>query len=204
MPTATTMIPISADDVAAILAGDYDDVAADVRQAVLDAIIERGDTHSELVESLPVTVRACDDGSHATVEVEHGDDYESAAQDLWDDADYGEGDYCVSVSWEATDAAGEEIASGSFDVEHQTEEPDCPESDDGHDWTAEHEGGCTENPGVWSTGGTSMLRVCHCRHCGMDRTEKTTGCQKNPGDCDTTTYSEPDGEWVAEHYGDEE
>lgn len=49
-----------------------------------------------------------------------------------------------------------------------------------------------------------MLFVARCRHCGMERRESTTGSQKNPGECDTTTYSEPDAEWVAKHYGDED
>src|SRR5262245_61541092 len=32
----------------------------------------------------------------------------------------------------------------------------CGDSPDDHDWTAEGDGGCDENPGVWSTGGTSL------------------------------------------------
>jgi len=197
----TTATEIQIDDVAALMAADYDDVSADVRRAVLDAILERGDDpDSDLVESLPVTVRAWDDGSSEETEVDHGDDYEDAARDLWDGADYGDGDYCVDVRWTATDAAGKEVDSGSFELTHQTEEPDCPEADE-HDWTSEHEGGCAENPGVWSTGGTSMLFIARCKHCGMKRQEHTTGSQRNPGECDTTTYSEPDPEWVR-HYGD--
>lgn len=45
-----------------------------------------------------------------------------------------------------------------------------------------------------------MVFVSHCKCCGMKRTEKTTGSQKNPGECDKTEYSEPDGDWVEEHY----
>lgn len=197
-----TAIEISASDVAALLAGAWDEAEQEVRQAVLAAIIERGDDPaSDLVESLPVTVRAWDDGSDARVTVEYGDDYEDAARDLWGRADYGDGDYRVTVNWEVTDAAGKEIDSGSFVVEGHTEEPECPEADE-HEWTSEHEGGCSENPGVWSTGGTSMKFVSHCCHCGMKRTVRSTGSQRNPGECDTTEYSETDPEWVAEYYGE--
>ena len=203
MKTATE-IQISADDVAAMLCGAWEDPAEEVRTTVLAAILERGETpDAELVQSLPVTVRAWDDGSSDTVEADHGDDYEDAARELWDGADYGDGDYRVEVSWTATDAAGDEIERGSFFLEGHTEEPDCPEADE-HDWTSKHEGGCSENPGVWSTGWSSMLFVSRCRHCGMERRECTTGSQRNPGECDTTEYSEPDADWVAEHYGDDE
>lgn len=200
--TTDQKIEISADDVAALVAADYDDVDQDVRRAVLAAIIERGDTpDAALVESLPVTVRAWDDGWSEEIECDYSDDsddYAAEAEGLWSGADYGDGDYRVTVSWEATDAAGTEIARGSFELEGHTKEPECPEAD-AHDWTSEYEGGCTENPGVWSTGGTSMLFVSHCRHCGMERREHRTGPQHNPGECDTAQYSDPDPEWVAEH-----
>ena len=190
---------ITGADVAAIMDRNYDDVTADVRQAVLDAIIARGDTpDSDLVESLPVTVWASDDGSSSEIEVAHGDDYAEAAEDLWSDADYGDGDYRVTVTWKATDAAGDEIDTGSFERIGTTALPPCPEAAE-HEWTSEHEGGCSENPGVWGTGGTSLVISARCRHCGMQRTEHHTGSQRNPGECDTTNYSDPDGEWVAEH-----
>jgi hypothetical protein len=71
----------------------------------------------------------------------------------------------------------------------------CGDSPDDHDWTAEGEGGCDENPGVWSTGGTSMMFRTHCRACGLRRTEHTTGYQRNPGDHDTVEYeAAADGE----------
>jgi hypothetical protein len=149
-------------------------------------------------KAMPVVVRAWDDGSSKSTTCDYGDDYEDVARDLWDGADYGEGDYRVSISWVATDAAGAEIDRGSWDEEGHTEEPDCPSGE--HDWTSEHEGGCRENPGVWSTGGTSMVFIARCKHCGMERIERTTGSQHNPGECDTTEYSEPDQDWVDQHY----
>jgi hypothetical protein len=196
-----TTLTISPDNVAAMLAGEYDDpdLAGDVLAAVCTAVIARGDSPTAgLVERLPVVIRAWDDGSSEETTCDHGDNYAAAAEELWNGADYGDGDYRVTVSWEATDAAGMEIDSGSFVLEGHTTEPECPEADE-HDWTAEFEGGCRENPGVWSTGGTSMLFTCRCRCCGMERRTHTTGPQRNPGECDTTTYSEPDAEWVAEH-----
>lgn len=66
------------------------------------------------------------------------------------------------------------------------------DTDCDHDWTSEGEGGCTENPGVWSTGGTSMVFKSHCRTCGLRKTEHHTGSQRNPGEHDTVEYEQPD------------
>lgn len=66
-----------------------------------------------------------------------------------------------------------------------------------HDWTSEGEGGCDENPGVWSVGGTAMEFASHCRTCGLRRNEYTCGSQRNPGDHDRVEYDMPDF-WCAE------
>lgn len=71
-------------------------------------------------------------------------------------------------------------------------DPDCD-----HDWTAEGEGGCLENPGVWSHGGTAMSFTTHCRRCGLQRYEYHTGSQCNPGEHDTVTYTQPE-QWCAD------
>jgi len=187
--TNTNKITITADEVADILGKEYDDVDRDVLMAVVAALVAAGadlDDYDELIATLPVSVHAYDDGSSSSVVCEYGDDYEDAARNLWDGADYGDGDYCVTVSWNATDAADREIASGSFDLVGETAEPECPDGE--HDWTSEGEGGCDENPGVWSTGGTSLVIRSHCRSCGLHRTERHTGSQRNPGECDTTEY----------------
>lgn len=76
------------------------------------------------------------------------------------------------------------------------------DADCDHDWTSEGHGGCTENPGVWSTGGTSMLFISHCRECGLRRTERTTGSQKNPGEHDTVEYEQP-ANWCADCQSEE-
>lgn len=67
----------------------------------------------------------------------------------------------------------------------------CGTDPDDHDWTGEGEGGCDSNPGVWSTGGTSMSFASHCRACGLHRSEHTTGSQRNPGEHDTVRYEMP-------------
>lgn len=66
-----------------------------------------------------------------------------------------------------------------------------------HEWTSEGEGGCTENPGVWSVGGTAMEFHSHCRVCGLKRVEYNTGAQRNPGEHDTVEYTQPEN-WCAE------
>lgn len=68
-----------------------------------------------------------------------------------------------------------------------------------HDWvsTVEVEGGCDDNPGVWSCGGTAMSFASHCRHCGLKRTEYCPGSQRNPGEHDTVEYTQPES-WCSE------
>ena len=144
-------------------------------------------------------IRVWDDGYSETFEIDADEDFAAFAAKVWGDGDWGEGNYRVEYTWEVTED-GEIIDSGSGFIEHQIEEPTCLESADGeHDWTSEFEGGCTENPGVWSLGGTTMSFSCHCRHCGMEKTEVNYGSQRNPGQCDTVEYSEPDPEWVDAH-----
>lgn len=58
----------------------------------------------------------------------------------------------------------------------------CGSDPDDHDWTSDGEGGCDSNPGVWATGGTSMMYAEHCRVCGLHRTICDPGRQRNPGE----------------------
>jgi hypothetical protein len=139
-----------------------------------------------------------DDQCSTTVEL----DYESlaainAACDEWvEGGEWGVEGAAVGVRWTLYGDDGDEIRSGS----HTTEiEPDHDsliraaggDTDCDHDWTSEGEGGCAENPGVWSTGGTSLVIRDHCRHCGLERTEHVTGSQRNPGEHDYYTYELP-------------
>ena len=75
----------------------------------------------------------------------------------------------------------------------------CGTDPDDHDWTSDGEGGSTENPGVWSHGGTTMSFASHCRKCGLHRLEKTPGSQRNPGGHDTVEYEMLDAETIARH-----
>ncbi len=103
----------------------------------------------------------------------------------------------VAVWWTLTDGDGDEADSGSHTVEVEPDhvaliraaggDPDCD-----HEWTSEGEGGCDENPGVWSHGGTAMTFASHCRICGLHRVEHATGSQRNPGEHDTVTYEAPE------------
>lgn len=61
-----------------------------------------------------------------------------------------------------------------------------------HEWTSEGEGGCDENPGVWSAGGTALVISNHCEVCGLRRVRHLTGAQHNPGEHDTVEYSLPE------------
>jgi hypothetical protein len=160
-----------------------------------------------------------DGGSTETVEFDAlptSDEISEACQEWCRGGEWGTDGAAICIGWTLTDDDGEEIDSGGETVEI---EPDhaaiigkacgyewdeagktirgCGEDPDDHDWTAEGEGGCDQNPGVWSTGGTSMTFSTHCRTCGLKRTEHSTGSQRNPGDHDTVSYEMPDS-WCAE------
>ena len=93
----------------------------------------------------------------------------------------------------------EEIDDGTVTVEIEPDhralileagpwEESCGLDPGDHEWTTDGEGGCDSNPGVWSTGGTSMKFSSRCRACGLHRTEHHTGSQRNPGEHDTVEY----------------
>jgi hypothetical protein len=54
--------------------------------------------------------------------------------------------------------------------------------------TVEQEGGCRENPGVWSQGGTKITVSDHCEVCGMKRNQVFYGSQRNYGEEDSVSY----------------
>ena len=119
-----------------------------------------------------------------------------ACEDWVSGGDWGSDGAAVTVYWDLLDDAGEEIDSGSevvmVDPDHDAlikaagGDTSCP-----HEWSAEGEGGCDENPGVWATGGTSMVFRRHCTHCGLIRIERSTGSQRNRGEHDTVEYQMP-------------
>lgn len=68
-------------------------------------------------------------------------------------------------------------------------DPNC-----NHEWTSEGMGGCTENPGVWSLGGTAFKISSRCKRCGLRKDEHLCGSQRNPDEHDTVHYFLPEGE----------
>jgi hypothetical protein len=115
----------------------------------------------------------------------------------------------ISVGWTVTDEDGDEVDSGWETVEVEADhsslisaaadDRSCGDDPDDHDWTSDGEGGLRENPGVWATGGTSMVFHSHCRRCGLHRVERSTGSQRNPGEHDTVEYRMLDDDEITEH-----
>lgn len=137
------------------------------------------------------------------------------AEDMARGGEWGDEGASVSVWVTEKDEDGDVTDQRSITVEiepdhealihHATSaarERSCGDSPDDHDWTREGEGGCDSNPGVWSTGGTSMLFCSHCRTCGLHRKTSTCGSQRNPGDHDTTEYEMP-SQWCEDCQSDE-
>lgn len=110
--------------------------------------------------------------------------------------EWGDEGASVDAGWTLADEDGEELESGSLTVpvkpNHEAlirragGDPACD-----HDWTSEGEGGCKENPGVWSRGGTKLSFESHCRTCGLHRLAISLGSQHNPGESDTVEYQQP-------------
>jgi hypothetical protein len=115
----------------------------------------------------------------------------------------------VGIWVEELDANGErtgaqlhrEVEAGPLPQPAETE---CGTEDVDHTWASPYElvGGVRENPGVWSTGGTSFRYEWVCAKCGTYKTVYETGTQRNPGELpETTEYRAPDAKsltWVAE------
>ena len=127
------------------------------------------------------------------------DQVRSEADDWVSDGEWGEDGASVTVYWQLSDDDGEILREGTLSVEI---EPDHDalillaggDTDCDHDWSCEGEGGCDENPGVWSTGGTTIVTREHCTCCGLIRESVSLGSQRNPGERDTVTYSLPEPE----------
>lgn len=95
--------------------------------------------------------------------------------------------------------ANSEVAAGP-----EPERTECGENDDDHNWQTPVElvGGCAENPGVFSTGGTRFDYRAVCSKCGMYKHSWSQGTQRNPGDQDEgVEYETADSRslrWAAE------
>lgn len=181
----------------------------EVADMVLEVAETGGDWRAKLAECVAndadteiteYTLEMRDDsGAEETVEI--FDRERSTIRDeceSWvNQGDWGIEGASVDVVWTICDADGNEVDTGCHTVDV---EPDhdalilLAGGDVGcdHEWSSEGEGGCDENPGVWSTGGTSMTFRSHCIHCGIIRTEHHTGSQRNPGEHDTVEYEMPE------------
>lgn len=154
-----------------------------------------------------------DAGSTETVDFDHDpstSEIHAAIRDWVEGGEWGEDGARVDVSWTQYGPDGDEMYEGDYTVDIEVDHASliaaaartaeiCGTDPDDHDWTSEGEGGCTENPGVWSTGGTSMTFASHCRKCGLHRTEHHTGSQRNPGEHDTVEYRMLDDEEIELH-----
>jgi hypothetical protein len=136
------------------------------------------------------------------------DECEEETQDWIEGGEWGIEGASIDYWWILYDENNEGIASDSGTVEiepdheqlirNATRGAGCGDDPADHEWNSEGEGGCTENPGVWSTGGTSMVFQSHCEVCGLRRTVRTCGSQRNPGEHDTVEYEMPSEEEVSE------
>lgn len=126
-----------------------------------------------------------------------GDDLECAldyAEKKWQDGSWDEKQtiqiYAQEIDWDGK-TIGDSITR-EIEVGEDSPAPDCTE--DEHGWRAPQScvGGISDNPGCWSTGGTTMVFKRVCRHCGTYKIETRYGYQRNPGQRDKVEYTEPD------------
>ena len=147
----------------------------------------------------------CDD-THAihsetddAAKVEARESAQELAADWCSGDEWGNDGASIEVRWSLRKSGDEEIDDGTVTVEIEPDhralileagpwEESCGLDPGDHEWTTDGEGGCDSNPGVWSTGGTSMKFSSRCRACGLHRTEHHTGSQRNPGAHDTVEY----------------
>lgn len=114
------------------------------------------------------------------------------------------------IDEEATDDGQENDCSGEYcdalpdcgQAEHAGDDDEA--DDEGHVWRQPYSvvGGVKENPGTWSTGGTSFRFEHVCRLCGCYKIEDQPGFQRNPGEpLETITIRDRDDEseaWLKE------
>lgn len=145
----------------------------------------------------------CDcDGERWDIEAESLEAALDAAEDKlleyeWDEARTGG----VTMTVEVTDTETGETLSRVIQIdpeESDIDEHHAEHARNGHEhaWERPHAvvGGIESNPGVWSTGRTTMIFASVCV-CGAHKTEVCHGSQRNPGEADTTEIEYPDGLW---------
>jgi len=199
-------IVTASDSLAGIFPRDTDIVVDDCEEIILQVMGAVDPGMVVVTRPVPVYILHMDDGcSDEIVVSKESPDIEDAIEDWVADGEWGNDGAEISVSWRL-EYDNEDVDEGSHTVSIEpnhsyliaraTGDRSCGNEPDDHDWTAEGEGGCKENPGVWLVGGTGMTFDTHCRKCGLHRHEYHTGSQKNPGEHDTVTYEMPDS-WCA-------
>ena len=162
------------------------------RQYTVEMEDDGGSTHSAVITIPP--------GTEAEQDAAAWEAAEEAARDWVYDGDWGQEGAIVDVQyyWEDADSTTEDVrrwVSVVIEPDHEAlmrdagADPDCD-----HEWTREGEGGCTENPGVLSGGGSTLIFSAHCTRCGLHRTETRYGIQRNPGQADRVEYAMPNEE----------
>jgi len=139
--------------------------------------------------------RISNEGVSEIIEAEDNSAAESRASNWIKDGSW-DGKFMADVTIQEVDDLQEDIGNSwgiSVEVGDDPKPPDCREDHD-HKWDSPVEvvGGIDENPGVWSTGGTTIVFKTVCRHCGVYKKETAYGSQRNPGQCDTVEYIDPD------------
>ena len=128
------------------------------------------------------------DGGDTYIVGTPGTDIEAMATAWIQAGEWGDGLAEVEVEYSAIsiDEFGDEVEVGAESIEvtcGTLPEPEPCESEDGHDWQSPVEivGGCAENPGVFSSGGTRFDFYEICQTCGMRKHSWDQGAQRNPG-----------------------
>ena len=154
-------------------------------------------------EAYETRFRVWDDGNSEIIEAEDMDAAKETAEEIWQDGSWDNKIY-IDVYIQQLDFDDEPIGDmDEIEVEcgEEPPEPDCADGEE-HEWESPHElvGGLTENPGVWSTGGTTYVTKTVCKNCGIYRTETEYGSQRKPQQCDKIEYEDSDDDslkWVA-------
>lgn len=127
-------------------------------------------------------------------EIIESDDMDAAceyAEEKWQEGSW-DSKCKIQLTVQEIDWNEKEIGdSQSFEVEcGEDPAPPCDE----HDWQSYFPlvRGLKENPGVWSLGGTTTKYKEVCALTGWYKITIRYGVQRNPGQCDSIEYSEPD------------
>jgi hypothetical protein len=130
------------------------------------------------------------------IEADNRDHAEEIAAESWQSGSW-DGKSIIELYLCEVDEDDDDIGdpwSIKVEVGDDPEPPECID-DHKHDWQSPYEvvGGLKENPGVWATGGTTICVTQVCVHCGAYRKSIYYGAQREPGQCDTVEYEQPDG-----------